>query len=51
MEFFIGRPGNLVDVAHYLRQCSISQRRQIPAVYRVWSRNLDFLQRPAQCKR
>ncbi len=50
MKAFIGRPGNLVDVAHYLRQCSISQRRQSPAMYRVWSRNLDFLSRTPPCK-
>jgi hypothetical protein len=50
MGGIISRPGNVVDLEHYLRQCSISQRRQVPAIYRLWSRNLDFVSQTSQCK-
>ena len=43
MDFFLDHPERDVDLAHYLRQRAISERRQVPAHHRSWLRNRDFL--------
>ena len=39
MDFFIKHPGRNVDVSHYLRQTTITRRRQEPWINRVWCSN------------
>ena len=50
MIFFIGHPEREVDVAHYLRQNAISQRRDVPWINRAWARNRDFILHPKPWK-
>jgi hypothetical protein len=50
MLFFVDHPERTMDVAHYLRQNAISQRRNVPWINRSWSRNREFVLHPRPWK-